>query len=312
MIGDHVTGDFADCRVLIAGCGAIGGLYGAHIARVPGVEVFVYDPSRDVVDALNGGGVRVSGLASFQAPVRAVSDAALLPACDFAIVATKAYQTKDAALAIAPSLLRGVACSFQNGLGNEETLAEHIPSVLMGASFLGGHTLAPGVIAYDTTGASRIGAFSPSATSDETVSRFAALLAAAGLGVEVYPGIKGAKWGKVIFNCAANPVCALTNLPFGAAYSAPDLRVLMEGIAREGVELARRLGIELGSDPIADLEHALSAAANHEPSMMTDLRSKRRTEIDALNGALLRFSDIDMPLNRIMFSLIKGVEASWR
>ena len=84
-------------RVAVIGCGAIGSLYAAHLARVPGVEVWAVDPWAEHVDAIGSRGLRVTGLADFTAEIRASTDGRDLPACDFGLVATKALHTRAAA-----------------------------------------------------------------------------------------------------------------------------------------------------------------------------------------------------------------------
>ncbi len=120
-------------RSRCSGCGAIGSLYAAHLARVAGVEVWAVDPWREHVEAIAAGGLRVTGLADFVAAgARPVTDAADLPPCELGIVATKALHTRDAVAAARPALADAAVVSVQNGVGNEELIAELVPRVMRG------------------------------------------------------------------------------------------------------------------------------------------------------------------------------------
>ena len=132
-----------DVRIAVLGCGAIGSLYAAHLARVPGVEVWAVDPWAEHVAAIDSHGLRVSGHADFVARVRAVTDASALPACDFAIVATKALHTREAVSAARHALAEATVVSVQNGVGNEEVVAELLPRVARGSIITAGHVTEP-------------------------------------------------------------------------------------------------------------------------------------------------------------------------
>ena len=149
-------------RVAVLGCGAIGSLYAAHLARVPGVEVWAVDPWAEHMAAIDAGGLRVIGHADFVAPVRALTDAGGLPACDFALVATKALHTREAVEAARHALTGAAVASLQNGIGNEEVVAEVVPLVIRGSIVTAGHVTEPGVVRYDGPGDSCLGPFEPS------------------------------------------------------------------------------------------------------------------------------------------------------
>src|SRR5688572_21564162 len=112
-------------KICVIGCGAVGSLFAAHLAKHGEAEVFAYDVSREHVQAINSCGLRLSGEADFTAMLKASSDAKTLPRCDFGIVATKAVHTRFA-IAQTKHLFdeTSAVCSVQNGVGNEEIIAE--------------------------------------------------------------------------------------------------------------------------------------------------------------------------------------------
>ena len=119
-------------KVCVVGCGAIGGLYAAHLGTLDDVKVWAYDVSTEHVDAINRDGLRLTGAANVTARVEARTDAAEIPPCEFGIVAVKGTFTDLALAATAHVFGDGAVCSVQNGIGNEEVIAEHVPRVLRG------------------------------------------------------------------------------------------------------------------------------------------------------------------------------------
>ena len=127
---------------------------------------------------------------------------------------------------------------------------------------------------------------------------------------------RGAQWRKVIFNASTNPVGALTGLTHGRVCELPPLRRFVSRLVDEGKAVAAAQGIELDADPEALIDHAArpDVAYGHKASMLQDVEARRHTEIDYLNGGIVRFGDehgVPTPLNRAVVALIKGMEASW-
>ena len=152
-------------RVCIVGCGAVGSLFAAHLARKGEAEVWAYDVSKDHVEAMRNHGLRISGAADFTAKLNATSDPDELPRCDYGIVATKAIHTRGAIAAVARAFDENSAvCSVQNGVGNEEIIAEHVKYVIRGTTFPAGHLIAPGHVGFDIKGDTWMGPFEPTNT----------------------------------------------------------------------------------------------------------------------------------------------------
>lgn len=303
-----------DVRVAVIGCGAIGSLYAAHLARVPGVEVWAVDVWGEHVDAINSRGLRVSGLADFVAPVRAVVDAAELPSCEFGIVATKAMQTQSAVAAARSALADAAVVSVQNGLGNEEVIAELVPRVIRGSIVTAGALVEPGVVRYDAPGDSWFGPFEPRPASMVEVSRLAHLLTEGGLRTHALPDARGPQWTKVVFNSATSPLTALTGLTVGRVCTDAGLRVQVDRLIDEALAVCAAAGVELTRSPAESVAEAIAEAFDHRPSMLQDVLARRPTEIDALNGGVAaegRRLGVPTPLHDCMVALVKGLERSW-
>ena len=303
-------------RICVVGCGAVGSLFAANLAQLDDVEVWAYDLDRAHVDAINADGLRLSGQGEVLGRLRATTDAQAVPACDFGIVATKAMHTASAIGATAHAFEDGAVCSVQNGLGNEEAIAEDVARVIRGTTFPAGRLLEPGHVQWDVRGDTTIGPFEPKPASLDEVQALADALTRAGMPTSAVGDARGPQWRKVIFNAATNPVGALTGLTHGRVCEDPGLRALVTGLVDEGKAVAAAEAIDLDADPEELIDHAAKpeVAYDHKASMLQDVEARRQTEIDYLNGGIVSFGEqrgIATPLNRAILALVKGVEKSW-
>jgi 2-dehydropantoate 2-reductase len=303
-------------RVCVVGCGAVGSLFAANLARLNDVEVWAYDLAQEHVDAINRDGLQLSGAGEVVGHPRATSDATELPACDFGIVATKAMHTSPAIAATAHAFADGSVATVQNGLGNEEAIAEHVERVIRGTTFPAGKIVAPGHVQWDVKGDTTFGPFEPKPAAAADVERLADACTRAGMPTEAVADARGPQWRKVIFNASTNPIGALTGLTHGRVCEDPPLRALVSGLVDEGKAVAAAQRIELDADPEELIDHAAKpeVAYDHKASMLQDVEARRATEIDFLNGGIVRFGDqhgVPTPLNRAIWALVKGLERSW-
>jgi len=302
-------------RVCIIGCGAIGSLYAAHLARI--VEVWAVVRRRDHAEALNRDGLRVSGTHNFSVSLRATTDPADLPDFDLGIVATKATQVEESMAKVGNRFDRGALISAQNGLGSEEILAECTRGyVIRGTTFMSGTRHSDTHVQYELNTATWLGPFEPRQTPFAVVEEAADLLVKSGLKAEALRDARPAQWSKLIFNASVNGVSALTGLPhsphFAAEEKFADLGHLLHALMDEGKRVAAAAGIELHEDPWE--MNKIGAMTNHPPSMLTDVRQQSPTEADFLSGAIAREAQragVPAPLHAAIYRLIRGKEAGW-
>jgi len=301
-------------KICIVGCGALGSVFAAHLSRLQDVQVYVYDVSPPVIRAINERGLRISGAVELTGNVHATTDAANIPPCDFGIMATKSIHTRAAIERTAHIFGKtGAVCSVQNGMGNEEIIAEHVGQVIRGATTMAAHVIEPGHAGFEFYSDLWIGPFEPSATSFARVQQFADILTRAGLRIVALPDARGAQWTKFIFNCAANPVGALTRLHHGAAVRYAPTGALYEAILSEGEAVAKALGIALHGDPRRMVAEGASSPRKRNVSMLMDVLAGQLTEVDFLNGAMAEIGErigVPVPLNRALWQLVKGLEHS--
>ncbi|PYX81668.1 MAG: hypothetical protein DMG70_18400 [Acidobacteria bacterium] len=302
-------------RVCILGCGAIGSLYAAHLARV--AEVWTFVRREDQERALNRDGLRVSGKHSFSVSLKATTRADALPDFDLGIVATKATQVENVIAAASGHFDHGAVISAQNGLGSEEIIAEHTRGqVIRGTTFMSGTRHSDTHVQYELDTATWLGPFEPRATPFSTVKEAADLMVASGLEAEALQDARPAQWSKLIFSASVNSVSALTGLPHSPHFAQQDefydLGYLLHELMEEGKRVAAAAGVKLHEDPWA--MNKIGATTNHPTSMLYDIRHQLPTEVDFLSGAIAREAQrvgVPAPLHTAVYRLIKGREASW-
>ena len=301
-------------RVCIVGCGAVGSLFAANLAQLDDVEVWAYDLAQEHVDAINREGLRLSGAGDVVGRLRATSDPRELPECDFGVVATKAMHTSSAIAATAAAFANGCVASVQNGVGNEEAIAEHVASVIRGTTFPAGRVLEPGHVQWDVKGDTTFGPFEPSPAPLAEIERLAEACTRAGMPAQAVADARGPQWRKVIFNAATNPIGALTGLTHGRVCEDSGLRRLASGLVDEGKRIAAAAGVELHDDPWEMNVLATRRGSAHSPSMLEDVEARRPTEVELINGALVREAartGVEAPLQTAVYRLVRAREASY-
>jgi 2-dehydropantoate 2-reductase len=215
--------------------------------------------------------------------------------------------------------------TIQNGLGAEEIVRRHGGWALISAvTFMSGIRHSDAHVEYELDTATWLGPYAGTGTPLAFVEEVAALVRASGLRAQAMPDLLPAQWSKLIFNAAINGVAALTELPHVALFAKEedplDLGHLVRALIDEGKAVARAAGVELYEDPWEMNRLAVARGETrktdyaHLPSMLEDVLAHRATEVDFINGALVREAlgfGVDAPLNTAVYRLIRAKEASW-
>jgi 2-dehydropantoate 2-reductase len=302
-------------RACVIGAGAIGSLFAAHLSRV--ADVVVLTRRQEHAQALNDQGLRVSGKHDFTARVTAASDPRDLPEFDVGIVATKATGLEGAAESLAGRFAGATIMTVQNGLGAEEVVHRHGDWPLISAvTFMSGTKHSDTHVEYILDTATWLGPYAD--TSYERVQELAQLLVDSGLKAEALPDLHPAQWAKLIFNATVNGVAALTGLPHDAHFAAEtgeaDLGHLVHALIDEGKRVAVAAGVELHDDPWEMNVLATKRGSAHYPSMLEDVEAQRPTEVELINGALVREAEshgVAAPLQTALYRLVAAREASY-
>jgi 2-dehydropantoate 2-reductase len=301
--GEQVTDS-----VLIAGTGALACLFAARLADT-GVRVTLLGTWPEGQEALRSQGVRLveSDGSERASPVEVVTGPSGCKSFAFALVLVKSWQTQRAARQLAGYLsAKGVALTLQNGLGNRETLVEHLgaPRVALGVTTYGATLEEPGRVRLGGTGIISLG-------EHPRLAPLVGFLTKAGFVVELVDDVDSLLWSKLVINAAINPLTALLQVSNGELLNRPESRRLLASAVGEAAEVAAACGQRLTyADPVAAAELVAFQTANNTSSMLQDVLRGAPTEIDAICGAIVSAGEkcnIPVPVNRVLWLLVKAL-----
>ncbi|OGX35723.1 MAG: hypothetical protein A3F87_00425 [Omnitrophica WOR_2 bacterium RIFCSPLOWO2_12_FULL_51_24] len=314
-------------KITVVGPGALGCLVGASLVKA-GEEVWLLDKVPERAKKLNNNGIKVEGLSEFHAKVKATCEAKEIGVSELAVICVKSYDTEEAIKETRPVIGENtLLLTLQNGLGNEETIAEIIgqEKVIGGVTAHGATSLSDCAVRHAGKGETIIGRwYTPPARKDlkkwyiprRRLEEVSAVLKKAGFETKISDNIKDVIWSKLIINAGINALSAITRLKNGGLIEYEWTRNIMRQAVLEAVKVAKRRRIDLiYSDPIKKVESICLQSANNMSSMLQDFISKDRTEIDYINGAIVsegKGLDIATPVNSVLTDLVKAVEASYK
>src|SRR5688500_11292969 len=284
------------------GAGAVGCYYGCMLARA-GHEVTLIARAQHVA-AVRKSGLRMQ-TTGFDAtvPIQASEEAGGARGAKLVLFSVKSPDTERAGAALAPHLERdAVVLTLQNGVDNAERLAavlgrEVIPAVVYVAVEMAG----PGHVRHHGRGELVIG-------GNEAISK---AFVAAGVPVEISDNVAGALWAKLIVNCAYNALSAITQLPYGRLVQNAGVPEVMREVVDECLALARASEVNVPADMHETVRRIAQTMPEQFSSTAQDLARKKMTEIDPLNGYVVRKGGalgVPTPVNRTLLTLVKLLE----
>lgn len=279
-------------RILIVGAGALGGLAGAFLARA-GEDVTMLEVNAARAKVLNEGGLQITqfGQPELRVPLRVVTSVEGLEPFELVFIAVKTYQTEDAVRAAMPAVGPGTRfLSMQNGVGNTETIARLAgpERVLCGITYHSVQHSGPGRVNFRAgVKPIQIAPFTGAITPE--IEAIGAMFSRAGLDTNVVPNIDHTVWQKLLHNAVINPVSAVTGLTCREILADEELLAFMRDLCDEILAVMRARGIPIvdEEDPFRPLIGSLKALGKNRPTMWQDLARGARTEVDALNGAVV-------------------------
>jgi len=301
---------------ILGGTGAMGGLYGARLAKAEH-DVTLVDVNADAVDRVNREGMRVDAAEGSETiRVPATTDPASVDVVDVVVVFVKCYHTEQAVRSALPMVgAHTVALSLQNGWGNAARIADIVGSerVAVGVSYNSATVLGPAHVQHTGTGVTFLGELAGGVS--ERVTRIADALDDAGLAAEATSDVLQEIWSKLALNVCTLPTSAVLRFTADELIADANVRELMREILTEAVAIANAQGIPLDFDErwttITDI---LTRAVGGKASMLQDVEGKRRTEIDVINGAVSAMGaelGIPTPYNETMALLVKTIEDAY-
>jgi len=294
-------------EVVVYGAGNLGSLLGGLLARAHDVTLVGREPH---VTAIRERGLQVVGIEEFVTNPRVTTEGTGLEA-DLAVVTVKAYDTDTAATDLATGAFDTVL-SLQNGMGNEDVLADRLScQVLGGTTTYGGLLHETGVVEWTGHGTVTVGPWDNRDT--ELANRVVSVFCEAGIESVVETAIRNALWEKLAVNAAINPVSALARIENGAIFADPTAEIATDAAA-ETARVARGEDIDLPRERALERARAVAKrTGTNRSSMHQDVLTGRRTEIDAISGFVVRTAEehgLSVPINRTLWSLVRGWEKS--
>ncbi|MDD2215647.1 MAG: 2-dehydropantoate 2-reductase [Eubacteriales bacterium] len=298
-------------KIAIVGAGAMGCLYGAKLSLIPENQVFLVDVRKDHIDAINENGLLMEeeGIPITYNRVKATSEPRNVGTCDLVILFVKSILTKEAVRSNKEVFgSETVVLTLQNGLGNIEAIATQIQegNIIAGTTAHGATLLGPGSIKHAGKGKTVIGELSGEKT--KRLLMIAQVLNQAGLVTDVSDNVMGLIWDKLLVNVGINPLTGLTGLCNGDLLKYTELEVLLEAAVAEAAEVARAIDIHLHlQDPVAHTKEVCLATASNKSSMLQDLTNNRQTEIEMINGAIVKEGyrvGVPTPVNATLTNLV--------
>ncbi len=297
-------------RILVLGAGAMGSYFGASLAE-QGFPVTLVDINDAHLNAITASGLRIvtdTGERVVRLP--AMRAEAVTEKPDLVIVFTKAMHTRSALTSIKHVLGRDTwFLSLQNGLGNRETIEAFAPSsrLVLGVTTIPADLKGPGHV--ESHGGSKTRIMTADGQPHTVVTRIRDALGQCGLQCEIDPDVIVAIWEKVAFNAAMNAICAVARCRVGDIAGLPEGRELALAVADEVARVAQACGILVNRTGIATtVNHALDNHQKHIPSMGQDMLAGRPTEIDAINGAVVKAAQgtgVATPLTATLATLVR-------
>lgn len=291
-------------KVAVMGAGAVGCYYGAMLA-LAGHEVVLIGRAPFVDAVTQNGLILEKGGERLVAEVSASTDPSTIRGADIVMVCVKSGDTGEAGQQIAPHLASGcTVLSLQNGVSNAETLGQItgrpvLPVVVYVASHMNGL----GVVRHEGRGDLEL--------SGEGAEDIAGILNEAGVETRVSDDVMASLWGKLVVNCAINPLSAITGLPYGKIAAQAGMPELMRDVAQEALAVARAEGISVPDTVFETIRTIPVTMAGQHSSTAQDLGRGKPTEIDYLNGEIVKRAaklGIDVPINRTLTLLVKSAE----
>ncbi len=302
-------------KIVMMGPGAMGSLFGGLLTRVV-EELWLVGYTREQIDTICSVGLTFEEKGKLQIiPMNATSDVTSVGKADLVIFFVKTYHTEKAVSdALVLEKEETIFLTLQNGLGNEEVICKKIDrkKVMLGITGHGATLLKPGHIRHAGWGKTFIGELDHRIT--DRAIRIVQMFCEAGIETEVSLNIHDHVWGKLLINVGINALTALTGFKNGQLLDYPETTRLMEKLVFEAAEVARRKGVHIEENPIEKVRKAIEATRENRSSMGQDFDHRRETEIDAINGAVVREAQplgIPVPFNQAVTDLVKAIEKSF-
>ena len=302
-------------KVAVVGAGAMGSLFGALLAET-GAAVWLVDVWEAHMEAVNSKGLSIEREGQVRrVALNATTDPREIGKCDLVIVFVKSIHTGDASRTAAMLAGKdGLVVTLQNGMGNADRIAQDVDpkKVIAGTTSYGGTMLGPGKIRHAGVGPTTIGMWHE---GDSAKAQYvAAFLSKSGIETHVSADVKSLVWGKLLINVGINAITALTGIRNGQLLDCESTVGLVKTAVEEAITVAEAQGIAVRKDAVSHVLEVAKATAGNRSSMGQDIDNQRPTEIEAINGVVVREAErlgMQAPVNRTLTTLVETLQTHY-
>ena len=304
-------------KIVIVGPGAMGCLFAAFLSKTKN-EIWMLEKNNARAEVINQQGIILEGISgNWQAKTKLTTDPKEIGVAELVIICVKSYHTKEAIMNARPIIAENTAVlTLQNGIGNIEIIQEVVGSdrVIGGVTNEGATLLGVGRIRHAGKGDTVIGRIDSKVPVQLRSIR--EVFNKAGFDTKISRDIKSLLWSKLIINVGINALSDITGLENGRLIEFEGTRKILQEAVTEAVKIAKRKRIKLiYDDPLAKVEAVCEATSANASSMLQDVLKKKRTEIDFINGVIVRLGHelgIAVPINSTLVNLVKTIESSYQ
>ncbi|MCX5668556.1 MAG: 2-dehydropantoate 2-reductase [Candidatus Omnitrophica bacterium] len=303
-------------KIVIVGPGAIGCLFAAYLAKSK-EEIWLLDKNSQRAAKINESGISIEGSSGcWQSKPKITVNPQDIGQADLILICVKSFHTKIAIEQISPLLGQNTKIlTLQNGIGNVEIISELAGEerVIAGVTNEGATLIDVGKIRHAGRGETIIGAID--GKTPVAMRAIREIFNQVGFECKMSRDIKSLLWSKLIINVGINALSAITRLPNGKLIEYEGTKRILRDAVTEAARIAKRKRIKLiFDDPLAKVEAVCEGTQDNLSSMLQDVLRKKRTEVDFINGVIVRLAQelgIDVPTNRFLLDLIKTIESSY-
>ena len=303
-------------KIAVVGPGAIGLLLTGLLSRSK-EDIWVLDKDGERAARLKKNGIRIEGLTNLKlSTLQVTTELKDVQDADFWIICVKSYDTKNVVKKISDFVsVNSFVLSLQNGVGNAELLSETFGArrVLLGVTHMGATLLSEGVLRHAGEGETIVGKLDGSLGAE--LKDLREVFQKSKIAIRFSKDVTGVVWSKLIINVGINALSAITRLKNGRLVQFEGTRRILREAVTEASKVAKRKRIKLiYDDVLAKAESVCEATSDNVSSMLQDILNRKKTEIDFLNGAIVRQGEslgIKTPVNELLVDLIKTIESSY-
>ena len=302
-------------KMAVVGAGAMGSLFGGLLAE-SGENIWLYDIWKEHIETINAKGLDIELDGKIRSvSVKATSDKSQIGKTDLVIIFVKSTQTDNAAKTASELVgSSGLVLTLQNGMGNADIIGEYIDHdrIIAGTTSHGATMLGPGSIRHAGIGPTVIGMWS--GIEETGIHKIAGLFNHAGIITESVNNVREIIWAKLFVNVGINAITALTGIKNGGIIDLSSTKALSCAAVEEAIQVAGSLGIKVADNTVEHVFQVAEATKNNRSSMGQDVDKKRLTEINAINGAIVKEAEklgIHVPVNQTLTTLIETLQAHY-